>query len=247
MKIKEIYDHLDKIAPFGTAAEWDNCGLAVGSLRGDVTKILIALDVTSEVIDEAKAMGAELVITHHPLIFTPVSSVEESSLLYKAVASGIAFISSHTCLDKAVGGVSHCLADKVGIKNISDCPEDEFLKIGDIEPVSADDFAEIVKSALGGKVSYTDSGKEIRRVALCSGSGGDLIDAAFLAGADALLTGEAKHHEYLRAKELKVALFSAGHYETEVIVCDYLADSIKSQFGDIEVSISKADAPVKYK
>lgn len=247
MQIKAIYDFLDEIAPFDTAADFDNCGLSVGSLKKDVSKILIALDVTSEVIEEAKSMGAELVITHHPLIFTPVSSVDADTLLYKAVASGITFIASHTCLDKAVGGVNHCLADKVGITSLTDCPEDEFLKMGDIEPMTADEFAKKIKSALGGKVSYTDSGKVIEKVALCSGSGGDLVRAAALAGADALLTGEAKHHELLDSREAGISLFAAGHYETEVVVCEYLANSIRSCFADIEVSVSKAEAPIKYK
>lgn len=247
MQIKAIYDFLDEIAPFDTAADFDNCGLSVGSLKKDVSKILIALDVTSEVIEEAKSMGAELVITHHPLIFTPVSSVDADTLLYKAVASGITFIASHTCLDKAVGGVNHCLADKVGITSLTDCPEDEFLKMGDIEPMTADEFAKKIKSALGGKVSYTDSGKVIEKVALCSGSGGDLVRASSLAGADALLTGEAKHHELLDSREAGISLFAAGHYETEVVVCEYLANSIRSRFADIEVSVSKAEAPVKYK
>lgn len=247
MQIKAIYDFLDEIAPFDTSADFDNCGLSVGSLEKSVSKILVALDVTSEVIAEAESMGAELVITHHPLIFTPVSCVEADTLLYKAVSSGITFISSHTCLDKAVGGVNHCLADKVGIRAMADCPEDEFLKIGEIDPLTADEFAEKVRSALGGRVAYTDSGKMIKRVALCSGSGGDLVRASSLAGADALLTGEAKHHEFLDSREVGISLFAAGHYETEVVVCRYLADSISSQFSNIQVSVSQAEAPVKYK
>lgn len=246
MQIKAIYDFLNEIAPFDTSADFDNCGLSVGSLGKNVSKILLALDVTGEVIEEAESMGAELVITHHPLIFTPVSSVSENSLLYKAVSSGITFISSHTCLDKAVGGVNHCLADKVGIINLIDCPEDEFLKMGEVENVSADDFADRIKSALGGKVTYTDSGKVIKKVALCSGSGGDLVGAAALAGADALLTGEAKHHEILASRELGVSLFVAGHYETEVVVLDYLKRSIENKFPSLEVRIWD-NSPVKYK
>ena len=246
MQIKDIYKFLDEIAPFDTSADFDNCGLSVGSLERKVSKILVALDVTGEVIDEAESMGAELVLTHHPLIFTPVSSVLENSLLYKAVASGITFISSHTCLDKAVGGVNHCLADKVGIMNLTDCPEDEFLKMGYVESVSADDFAERINSALGGKVTYTDSGKIINKVALCSGSGGDLVGAAALAGADALLTGEAKHHEILASRELGVSLFVAGHFETEVVVLEYLKSSIEKRFPSVEVKIWDS-SPVKYK
>lgn len=246
MKIKEVYDFLDFIAPFDTAAPWDNCGLSVGSLSDDVTKIVVALDVTNKVIDKAVEVGAELVVTHHPLIFDPVKVVESDSVLYKAVKSGVTFISSHTCLDKAVGGVNSCLARLTGIKNINDCQSDEFLKIGEIEPCSVKDFAVKVKNALGGMVAYTDNGKVIKKVALCSGSGGDLIAAAKAEGADALLTGEAKHHEYLEAENLGVALLCAGHYETEVPVCKYLHRALKQQLDGVIVIDFSGEAPVNY-
>lgn len=246
MKIKEAYDFLDFVAPFKTSAEWDNCGLSVGSLENEFTKILVALDVTDEVIDEAVKIGAELVVTHHPLIFNPVSLVESNSLLYKAVKSGITFISSHTCLDKAIGGVNDCLARKAGIVNVQHKTIDEFLKIGDVEPCTVKEFAEKIKESLGSAVAFTDNGKTIKRVAFCSGGGGDLIGAAAAMGADALLTGEAKHHEYLEAERLGVALITAGHYETEVIACDYLYDLLAKQFDNAEVVVFKDKSPVRY-
>ncbi|MBO5462181.1 MAG: Nif3-like dinuclear metal center hexameric protein [Clostridia bacterium] len=246
MKIKEVYDFLDFIAPFNTAAEWDNCGLSVGSLENEVTKILVALDVTEGLIEEAVKTGAELVVTHHPLIFTPVSQIESESLVYKAVKSGVTFISSHTCLDKAIGGVNDCLAVKVGIKNVQTSETDGCLKTGEIEPCSASAFAKTIKNALGGKVAFTDNGKEIKKVAFCSGAGGDFINAAAELGADALLTGEAKHHEYLEANRLGIALFDAGHYETEVVVCEFLRKSLDLQFDGAEVLIYDEKPPVKY-
>lgn len=246
MKIKEVYDFLDFIAPFNTAAEWDNCGLSVGSLENEVTKILVALDVTEGLIEEAVKTGAELVVTHHPLIFTPVSQIESESLVYKAVKSGVTFISSHTCLDKAIGGVNDCLAVKVGIKNVQTSETDGCLKTGEIEPCSASEFAKTIKNALGGKVAFTDNGKEIKKVAFCSGAGGDFINAAADLGADALLTGEAKHHEYLEANRLGIALFDAGHYETEVVVCEFLRKSLDLQFDSAEVLIYDEKPPVKY-
>lgn len=237
MKIKDIYNFLDKIAPFSTATEWDNTGLSVGSLNNDAEKVLLSLDVTSDVIKRAEEIGAQLVITHHPLIFDGVKVIEEGSTVYNAVKSGITFISSHTCLDKACGGVNDCLASALDIKNISNSPIDEFLKIGEIEEINTDDFANRIKNALGGKVSYTDNGKLIKKVALCSGSGGDLIIAAAQEGADALVTGEAKHHEMLASNELGVALFAAGHYETENIVLEYLKKQLEGEFSTLEVEI----------
>lgn len=246
MKIKEVYDFLDFIAPFDTAAEWDNCGLAVGSLENEFSKILIALDVTEKVIDEAVRIGAELVVTHHPLIFNPVSQIKSDSLLYKAVKSGVTFISSHTCLDKAVGGVNDCLAVRTGIKNIKNTTIDEFLKIGEIEPCKASVFARKIKDSLGGKVAFTQKDKIIKTVAFCSGGGGDLINAAACIGADALLTGEAKHHEYLEAERLGISLFDAGHFETEVVVCEFLRKNLALQFNDAEVVIFEEKSPVEY-
>ncbi len=246
MKIKDIYDYLDAIAPFKTAAEWDNCGLAIGSLESDITKAVIALDVTADVIDTAVNSGAQLVITHHPLLFSPVAQIEADSLVYKSVKSGLTFISSHTCLDKAVGGVNDCLARKVGITDLKQSQIDEFLKIGEIDPCTPEEFALKVKNALGGKISFTDSNSTIKTVALCSGGGGDLIDAAHLEGADALLTGEAKHHEFLQANHFGTDLFVAGHYETEVIVCESLCDVLSQKFPGIEFILYKGQVPVKY-
>lgn len=237
MKIKEIYDFLNEIAPFETAAQWDNTGLCVGSLGKEVDKVILSLDVTTDVINKAEQTGAQLVLTHHPLIFDGIKNIEEDSLVYTAVKSGITFLSSHTCLDKATGGVNDCLANAVGIKNLCCSEIDEFLKIGDIEPSSAEDFANKIKKVLGGKVSFTDSGKTISKVALCSGSGGDLVFAAAQEGADAFLTGEAKHHEMLASKELGISLFAAGHYETENIVLDYLKKSLESEFEGLQVEI----------
>lgn len=245
MKIKAIYDFLDTIAPFSSAAQWDNTGLCVGSLDDEVTKVTLSLDVTNEVINSALNNGSQLVITHHPLIFDGVKEVEKGTVLYNAVKSGITFISSHTCLDKADGGVNDCLARAVGIKNLCVSQMEEFLKIGEIEPQSAENFAKNIKDALGGIVTFTDNGALIKKVALCSGSGGDLIDVVASEGADALLTGEAKHHEILQANALGVSLFVAGHYETENVVLQYLKDSLEKEFGELQVEIF-SPVPCKY-
>lgn len=244
MKIKDIYDFLDFAAPFSSAAEWDNCGLCVGSLDAEVQKAVIALDVTPEVIDFALLQNAELVITHHPLIFHPVKSVESGTLLSKAVKSGITFISSHTCLDKAVGGVNDCLARKVGLKN-AEFTDVEFLKIGETETCTAEQFAANLKIALGGAVRYNDSGKPIQKVAFCSGSGGDLVNEAATVGADALLTGDASHHDFLEAAQNGISLFAAGHYETENPVCEHLYNLLTEQFeGMLETVVYDGKTPI---
>jgi len=247
MKVKDIYDYLNLIAPFETQEEWDNCGLLVGSYEKEVKKIYIALDVTVDVLEDALSFGADLVITHHPLIFAPISEVLADSLVYKAVASGMSFIASHTCLDKADGGVNHCLANKVGIENLKTSQDNDFLKYGEIEPCTAEEFAKKIKSALGGAVSFTDAGKTIKTVALCSGGGGDFVAEAKNIGADAFLTGEAKHHEYLYSNDFGISMFVAGHFETENIVCEYLYNSLTEQFGsEIEIKVSDLKNPVNH-
>ena len=245
LRVKDILKEIELYAPLPLQESFDNAGVQVGDINQTATGVLLCLDVTEEVIDEAVKKGAEVVVTHHPLIFAPLTSVESDSLVYKAVKSGVTFISSHTCLDKAIGGVNDCLARKAGITNVQHDTVDEFLKIGEVEPCCAKEFAEKIKAALGGAVAFTDNGKTIRRVAFCSGGGGDLINAAAAMGADALLTGEAKHHEFLEAKHLGVALFAAGHYETEVVACDYLSDILSKEFDDAQVVLFKR-APVNY-
>lgn len=247
MTVKDIYDYLNSIAPFDTAEEWDNCGLTVGSFDKAVKRLYIALDVTKDALEDAISFGADLVITHHPMIFNPISEIHCDTIVYKAVASGMSFIASHTCLDKAEGGVNHCLANKVGIKNLKTSENDGFLKFGEIEPCTAEEFARKIKSSLGGAVSFTDAGKTIKTVALCSGAGGDLVAEAKNIGADAFLTGEAKHHEYLLSKDLGISMFVAGHFETENIVCEYLYDSLKDKFGaEIEIRASDLKNPVNH-
>lgn len=237
-KVKDVYDFLDFSAPYNTAAEWDNTGLSVGSFYSDVTKILVALDVTNDVIEKAKSIGADLVITHHPLIFNPLKSVEKGSVVYNAVSSGINFISSHTCLDKAFAGVNDCLARKLGIKNTYTSQYDEFLKIGTVEKTTPENFAEKIKSALGGTVRYTNENKPIEKVGFCSGSGGDCIFGAKLENVDAFVTGDASHHDFLNAHENGISFFAAGHFETENPVTDYLYRCLKEQYsGEAEIEL----------
>lgn len=245
--VRDVFNFLNDTAPFDTAEEWDNCGLCVGTLETECKKIYISLDVTTAAIKDAAAWSADLVLTHHPLIFDPVYKVEKGTVLYDAVKSGMTFISSHTCLDKAEGGVNDCLARTIGLKNIYLSPFDPFLKVGQVSACTANEFAAKIKNVLGGAVAYTDCTRKIEKVAVCSGSGGDLITAAYKEGADALLTGEAKHHEFLLSRELGVSLFVAGHYETENIVCRRLAELISEKFGEnIEIKVSELDNPVKY-
>ena len=232
--VKDIYSFLDSIAPFSTSAPWDNTGLLVGDENKEVKKVMLSLDVTGDVIDEAIEENVDLVITHHPLIFDPVKSVTSDTLLYKAVSSGLSFISSHTCLDIAKDGVNDCLANAVGIKNIESIEEDVFLKLGEIEEKSEDEFVAILKDKLSCNVLYNSTGNKIKKIAFCSGSGGDLWELAKKIEADALLTGEAKYHEFLDASFNNISIFACGHFETEVVVIDMLKEKLEKEFKTIK-------------
>ncbi len=232
--VKDIYSFLDSIAPFSTSAPWDNTGLLVGDENKNVKKVMISLDVTDDVIDQATKEKVDLVITHHPVIFDPVKSVTSDTLLYKAVSSGLSFISSHTCLDIAKDGVNDCLANAVGIKNIESIEEDVFLKLGEIEEKSEDEFVAILKDKLSCNVLYNSTGNKIKKVAFCSGSGGDLWELAKKIEADALLTGEAKYHEFLDASFNNISIFACGHFETEVVVIDMLREKLEKEFKTIK-------------
>ena len=230
--VKDIYSFLDSIAPFSSAAPWDNTGLSVGNEKRQVKKVMLSLDVTTDVIDEAIKKNVDLVITHHPMIFSPVKNVTSDTLLYKAVSSGITFISSHTCLDIANDGVNDCLSKTVGIKNVI-LTKDEFLKIGETEEKTEDEFVSLLKEKLSCNVLYNSTGNSIKKVAFCSGAGGDLFALAKESGADALLTGEAKYHEFLDASFSNITIFSCGHFETEIVVIDCLIEKLKKQFKDV--------------
>lgn len=231
--VKDIYAFLDSVAPFSTSAPWDNTGLLVGDFSKEVKKVMLSLDVTGDVIDEAVKNNVDLVITHHPLIFEGVKSVTSDTLLYKAVTSGISFIASHTCLDIAKDGVNDCLANVLGVKNIVSVEEDVFLKIGEFEEKTEDEFVSLLKEKLSCNVSYNSTGNKIKKVALCSGSGGDLWALAKEMKADALLTGEAKYHEFLDASFNDITIFACGHYETEIVVIDTLKEKFEKEFKDI--------------
>lgn len=231
--VKDVFSYLNTVAPFSSAAPWDNTGLLVGDENKTVKKVLLSLDVTSGVIDEAIKLNADLVITHHPLIFDAVKSVRTNTLLYKAISSGIAFISCHTNLDIADDGVNDCLANTVGIENVTSS-ENEFLKIGEISEMSEDAFVSHLKNKLQCNVLYNSTGNSIKKVAFCSGSGGDLFGLAKEIGADALLTGEAKYHEFLDASFCNISIFACGHFETEIVVIDELKEKFEKEFENIE-------------
>ena len=245
MKIKEIYDFLNTFAPYETQCPWDNSGLMTGSLDGETESIMLCLDCTNDVIEQAAANNCKLIISHHPMIFSGLKAVESDTPVYNAIKNDITVISAHTNLDMAEGGVNDVLCEKLGIKNTEKLFAESvpLMRMGNAEYASAKDFAAFVAKTLGEPVSCSDSGKKVRKVAVCGGSGGDLAAEAFFAGCDTFVTGEAKHHEYLEAKRLGINLIVAGHFSTERIVLEALGDKLLRAFPEHAVCIAYEERP----
>ena len=228
--LKQILNILDELAPFELAEKWDNSGLQTGSRDQIIEKILVALDPTLEAVNSASSINAQLLITHHPLLFRALSCIDfdtyPGDVIHKAIQSNVAIISAHTNLDCAKTGISHHLAQKINLVDI-EILEPKELKgedgyglgiIGNLSE-SADlySIAKLVKDILGLESLKVIEANEsvIRRIAVVGGSGRDLIGAAARKNADLLITGDIGHHDALNAKNLNINIIDPGHFSTE--------------------------------
>ena len=241
-KVKDILDFLEITAPVGTAMDFDNVGLLVGSEDTEVSRVLLSLDITPGVVAEAADCGCQLIVSHHPVIFGSLKTLKSGSAPYLLARHGIDAVCMHTNLDLAEEfGVNTCLAEAVGVKNLRKSALGECLFIGELEEaVSPADFARIVKDALSCEgLRYTDAGRPIKTVAVSSGSGGSEIGAAAAEHADALVTGEIKHHDINAANEAGVSVVEAGHFKSEDVVILPLKERLEKAFPDIVFTKSK--------
>ena len=247
MKIKEVYDFLDKIAPYETQCVWDNSGFMCGDMEKDVDSVMLCLDCTNDVIEQAVSNGCELIVCHHPLIFAPVKRVYGGTALYNAIKNDITVISAHTNLDMADDGVNDVLAEKLGL---ADCEKlfaenAPFMRMGNVKEQSASDFAQFVAGKLGNGAEVFDSGRKVKKVAVCGGAGGEYIPEAFHAGCDTFVTGEAKHHERLEAQRLGINLIVAGHFSTEVPVIEKLSEKLLKAFPKHNIFVASEESLCK--
>ncbi len=241
-KVKDFYGYLNSIAPFETQEDWDNSGMLVGDMDAEVKKVAVVLDITHEEIKKAKAIGADLIISHHPVIFSPVKSVTRGSVPYELVASSINALCCHTPLDIADGGTNDSLAKLLGIEVTR--AEDPILRLGTVEPTTAENLAGKIAKTLNTKVRYADAGRKIEKIAICTGAGCSLIEAA--GEIDAFITGDASHHNFLDCIQAGITLIAAGHYETEIVVVPVLVKKLQAQFPDIEIIDIKQENPIKF-
>lgn len=249
-KIIDFYKFIDKIAPFGTQESWDNSGFLVGDGEKEVTKVLVALDATEDVLNEAAEKGAGLIITHHPVIFGALKELHPKNIAFLAAEKGIAIISAHTCLDIADGGVNDCLAAALGLKNIVKVDDGEgLMRMGELEKdLSCEEFIKYIAEKLGvGGIKYTPADKMIKKVAVCGGSGGDLYPFAISAEADAYVTANIKHNQWIEMRREGFCVLDAGHFCTENTVIDPLVEKLSINFDDAVIIASEvSEDPAKY-
>lgn len=248
--VSDFYSFLDKEAPFDAQESWDNSGLLVGDPDAEVTRAAVVLDITNEAVKSAADIGAQLIISHHPVIFRAQKSFLKGNPAYELAKSSISAICAHTSLDCADGGVNDTLAEILSVKNVEVFPCEEspsLLRAGVLEePLSCQELAQKIKDALGGSVRYCDNGKMIESVALCGGSGCSLKDDVIKAGIDAYITGDAGYHDFLECSQQSLALFAAGHYETENPIVTVTANRLRAQFPDTDIVVITQKNPIRY-
>lgn len=240
--VNDVLYFLDVLAPFNTSMGFDNTGILVGGKNKKVSKILLTLDVTREAVEKAKNIGAELIVSHHPVIFNPMKRISDDSIPYMLVRNDISVISAHTNLDKAEGGVNDALALKLGLSDIqsvesSDPDESGLGRIGSIQETDIRTFALHVKKSLGADGVEFSGNTPVKNVCVVGGSGGSALSDAKNAGADTLVTGEAKYNQFADAIEMGMNLVVAGHYHTENVILESLKDYILSTLNDVSVEI----------
>ena len=219
MKVQQVVEWLNAIAPFDSAEGFDNVGLLMGDPAGEVSTVLFGMDITEAMADEAIALGAELIVSHHPFIFHALKRIDytgpQGRVLLKLAQHHISVIAAHTNWDKAPGGISDSLAAVLGLEE--SMPADEYARIGTLpSPITAEAFALHAGKILRTSVRcYPASTLALTRIAVAGGAYGEGYLAALEAGAQAYLTGEIAHQEILDATARGLTIYDAGHYPTE--------------------------------
>ena len=245
--VAEILNFIETLAPRSMKMDWDNVGLLCGSKSAEVTKVLVALDPFEAVCQEAVETGAQLIITHHPLIFQAPKAITDETSIGRSIMQlcryGISAINAHTNLDQAPGGVNDVLAQKLGLENVEIVnPKDGIglMRCGNVAEQSLESFLALVKERLDcDGLRYVSGSKSVRKVAVGGGScAGGMLEAKS-AGCDTFVTADVKYNQFWDAYDLGMNLIDAGHFHTENPVVSVLADKIAAAFPEIQVEISK--------
>lgn len=255
MTVKELYRIFDEAIPASLSCAWDNDGLMCSpDLSALVKRVLLTLDVSEAAVDYAVANGCDLIVSHHPMIFRPLSSITEENFtarkVLKCVQNGISVLSFHTRLDIVEGGVNDRLAEMLGLTDATPFGDEEtptIGRIGNVNATTVEAFSQLVKDRLGTPALQTvELGREVRRVALVGGDGKDFLKPALYAGADLYLTGTLSYNSMVDAADLGLQVMEAGHFFTEDPVLEVLADMVKAVCPDAQILTYHSD-PVTHR
>lgn len=259
--VQQIYQYLNEKAPFALQESWDNSGLNVGDPSREVNRILLALDITDQVIAEAAEQNADLIVSHHPLIFNAVKQITlrpedlTGKKVWALAQNGISAICCHTNLDAVEGGVNTVLARSLGLRELEQLEQSGIDsegrpygigRIGTLpDAMTLDAFLPVVQKALKPHgLRYVDGGKPVSRVAVGGGACGSMLMDAWKAGCDTFVTSDLKYNQFLDAKELGLNLIDAGHFPTENIVIPVLEKWLNEGFPEVSVSVSQTHSEV---
>lgn len=237
--VKDIYDRIDELAPFDSAMDFDNVGILVGAPGQEVRRVMTALDICRGTLEEARSKNVDLIISHHPVIFHPLTELHSDDIPYLLAKTGISALCCHTNLDLSPHiGVNVALGRKLGLTHIRGEKEygEGYVIYSGILPqaLSPEQFAAHVKEKLQISAVKACLGEtEISKVCFTSGAGGEFISQAEQFGADAFVTGEIKHHEELQAASTGITAVAAGHFETERMFADLLVPYLRKCFPDV--------------
>lgn len=243
--VNHVLEYLWTLAPEEGKEAWDNVGLLVGRSYKEVTRILVSLDITLPVIQEAQQLGAQLIVSHHPVIWDThkfvTDQVVQQERVLRLIEDGIAAICMHTNLDEAEDGVDDTLVEKLGLTPQCHLAEGKIGHISMLEtPVSLQEFLQQVQNKLHANgLRYLDSGKMVHRIATGCGSCGEYLKDAAAAGCDTFLTGDVKYNVFLDAQDYGINLIDAGHFSTENPVVQKLAKKLCGKFPTLEIYVSE--------
>lgn len=257
MKISEVTDYLEQKFPLRLQEDFDNCGVQCGDVEQEISGALVCFEMSDSVIDEAIAMNANLVISHHPLMLKRgICKIEPKDrvgrILCKALSHNMVVYSMHTNIDSAEGGGNDVFAEKLQLLDVRVLVPSEQTDLADKNglgrigvlptPMSVSDFLHFVKDKMGLHTLryYGDQDKTIAKVAVCGGGGSSFIEDAMAAGADAYVTGDIKYHDFFRADK-KMLIADIGHYEGEFYIKEIIYKAIKEKFTTFAAVLSKMD------
>ncbi len=248
--VEMIDNILSEIAPKNLSEQWDNDGVMLcGNMKQQVKRAVACLDLTESAVDYCIGSGANVLITHHPYIFRPISNItgDEYRVLSKLINNNISVLSYHTRLDSADGGVNDTLAQKLGLCEIRkfDTAYTQMARMGTLpEKLSPEAFGRFLLEKLDCKnIRASYASKDIHTVALVGGSGKDFIKDAYLSGADAFVTSEVPHHIFYEAKQMGISVYDCGHYYTENVITQKIVQILKENFDKLQCECFDVGSP----